>query len=87
MTILVICSVHDSAAGGYAPPMFLPSPAYAMRSFQQEVQRQAENNILHQHPEDFTLYEIGTFDDQTATFVLNDPPRVIARAKDLKATG
>jgi len=41
------------------------------------------NNQLARHPEDFELYEVGTFDDATGIIVVIEP-RLVARAKDLK---
>lgn len=79
---LAICAVHDSAAGAYARPFFVPTTGLAHRSFQDEVNRAAPDNPMHAHADDFTLYELGSFDDNTGTFTITDPV-VIARAKDL----
>lgn len=81
---LVLCSIHDSAAGAYNRPIFVPHSNLARRSLQDEVNRRDENNQMFSHPEDFTLYELGFFDELTARFELHSEPVMIARAKDLK---
>lgn len=79
-----MCCVFDSAAQAFANPMFVPHANLALRSFQNEVNRADTANQLYHHPEDFTLYEIGTYDDASAAIEVIQPLRVIARAKDLQ---
>lgn len=82
---LTICSVYDSAAQAFNRPLFVPHANLARRSFQDEINRGGDqNNQMNTHPEDFILYELGTFDDETARFDLLPEPRIVARAKDLK---
>lgn len=76
-----VCVVRDSAADVYGIPMFLGSVGQAIRSFSDEVQREAADNMLYKHPEDFELYKIGEYDDAAAEFVL-EPPRSLIRATD-----
>lgn len=68
--ILQICVVRDSAANCYAAPMFVPSIGIAVRSFGDEVKRVDANNQLNKHPEDFEMFHLGTYDDNTATFAI-----------------
>lgn len=77
---LVLCSVFDASADAYARPMFVPSRGLAVRSFTDEVNRAAPDNIMHQHPEDFSLFCLGTFDDGTGKFVLLPVPELMLRA-------
>lgn len=85
MTVLSICTVFDSAAQAYNRPVFVPHANLARRSFQDEINRAGDqSNQMHSHPEDFTLFELGLYDDATARFELHPEPRMIARAKDLK---
>ncbi len=56
--------VFDSKAGAYMPPWFLPREAMAVRAFGDLC-----NDGKHPvgaHPEDYILFCIGSFDDQTA---------------------
>lgn len=80
--IRLICSVRDSAAELYGQPIYVPSRGVALRSFADEVNRAAMDNPLHQHPDDFILYELGSFDESTGLFVCHEPQQ-LARGKDV----
>lgn len=80
--ILFVLSVRDTAADCFGQPMFTPSLGGAVRSFGDEVNRKSENNALANHPEDFILYQLGTFDDSTGKFELMEEPRQLTRGKD-----
>lgn len=81
--VQIILSVKDTAAQAFGRPMFLPSSAVGVRSFRDEVNRSAVDNEMFKHPEDFELYELGTYDDSTGIIEVVTP-RLVARAKDLK---
>lgn len=82
---LTICTVYDSAAQAYNRPIFVPHANLARRSFQDEVNRAGDQaNQMHSHPEDFQLYELGSFDDSNGVFSMLPEPRLICRAQDLK---
>lgn len=54
-------TIHDSKAQAYITPWFLPEVGQAVRAFGDCV-----NSDTHQfglHPEDYTLFEIGEYDD------------------------
>lgn len=68
-----VLSVYDRAAASYGRPLFAAAVGAAMRSFQDEVNRAAEDNPMYKHPEDFDLVEIGVFDDQTAKLESVEP--------------
>lgn len=82
--IQVIVSVKDSAAQAFGRPVFVPAVPVAIRSFRDEVNREGSTDDLARHPDDFELYELGSFDDSTGIITLVDAPRMLARAKDLK---
>lgn len=65
---MVVCSVFDVAAGVFARPFFVASKGLAVRSFQDEVARVAEDNPMYKHPADFRLFYLGTFDDNSGMF-------------------
>lgn len=83
MTVYVIVSIRDRAADAFGRPAFVPSQGTAIRSFQDEVNRQDANNEMNRHPDDFDLYILGHFDDQTGHFDAHEP-RQIAIGKALK---
>ena len=80
----VIVSVKDTAAQAFGRPIFVPAIPVAVRSFRDEVNRKDSTEDLARHPEDFELYELGSFDDATGIIELCSPVRLIARAKDLQ---
>lgn len=65
---MIVCSVFDVAAGVYSRPFFVASKGLAIRSFQDEVSRKADDNPMSAHPADFKLFYLGTFDDLTGKF-------------------
>lgn len=78
--ILTVCAVRDTVADVYNRPYFTQSAGVAVRSFSDEVNRQAEDNQLYKHPEHFVLYELGTYDDADAKFILHDAPKHLINA-------
>ena len=82
--IQTIVSVKDTAAQAFGRPVFVPAVPVAVRSFRDEVNRKDSTEDLARHPDDFELYELGSFDDSTGIVDVLEAPRLVARAKDLK---
>lgn len=64
-------SVYDSKAEAYLPPFFASTKGVALRRFITSV-----NDPDHQfaiYPGDYTLFEIGEYDDQTGQVVSCNP--------------
>jgi len=61
---LNVYSIFDSAAKAYTAPFFMHNDGLAIRAFQDNVNAEQENNIS-KHPDQFTLFKIGEFDDAT----------------------
>jgi len=80
----IIFSVLDSAAGTFGSPWVVPHVGLAMRAFTDEVNSGSNNSDLVKHPEDFSLYEIGSYNDVTGIITPLDVPKLIAQAKSLK---
>lgn len=71
-----VFSIFDSAVGTYSPPFLCRAHAEAIRAFQQEAQN--EQSAIFRSPKDYTLFELGEFDDETAQFMmLNTPHRLV----------
>jgi hypothetical protein len=77
-----VISVKDRAADVFNRPFFVAHRNVAIRDFTDEVNRKADDNPLNKHPDDFDLYLMGQFDDNTGEFY-NDGPVVLVRAKDV----
>lgn len=84
MSILFVCGVFDSATQSYGRPIFLPARGAATRSFIDEVNRKAEDNSLYNHPADFELRCLATFDESTGEFTNLDGAELLCRGKDVK---
>lgn len=75
MKMQVFC-VRDRASDQYGNPMFLLSSGQALRSFADEVNRAASDNLMFQHPDDFDLYYLGEFDTSDGVFSCKAPEQV-----------
>lgn len=61
---LLVCAIYDNVSDRWLPPFCQQTKGQAIRSFMDEVNRSAEDNILYKHCDDFVLFEIGVFDDE-----------------------
>lgn len=82
MAIYQMVSVRDIKANAYNRPAFVPHLGLAIRSFQDEVNRAAPDNIMNQHPEDFFLFHVGLFNDETGE-ITPKLPELIAQGDNL----
>jgi len=77
-----IFSIFDGKAMAYLPPFCLPEVGMASRTFGDCV-----NSADHQfglHPEDYTLFQIGLYDDSTGIISGLEARCVIANGVELK---
>jgi len=79
----VIVAVRDRAADTFGRPFFVSAVGQAIRSFSDEVNRADKDNPLWNHPEDFDLYELGSFDDDSGDLV-SIKPRMVCVGKDAR---
>lgn len=75
-----VFSVLDSKVGSYAQPWFSPTIASGIRAFTEAATDPA--SMLAKHPGDFTLYLLGTFDDETGVFQ-GDKPTALGTAASM----
>jgi hypothetical protein len=75
--ILKIFAVRDRATDSFGNPMFLVSQGQAVRSFTDEVNRQAADNQLWAHPDDFDLYYLGDYFTDSGTFNAHTPEMIL----------
>jgi len=61
----LLFSIYDEKAHAYLPPFTLPRSDMAIRTFADCVN--SDQHAFGKHPGDYTLYELGVFDDTTAT--------------------
>jgi len=63
-----IFTIHDSKAGAYLPPIFCQTAAVAIRSFRQAAIEPTHQ--FHMFAADFTLFQIGEFDQLTGEIAM-----------------
>lgn len=65
-----IFSVYDSKAEYFMQPMFIQSTGQAIRMFQDTTME--KDHLFSRHPADFTLFEIGEFDEKKGLIKMKD---------------
>lgn len=61
-----VFAVFDNKAEAYLTPFFLPTVGMAVRVFSDCVN--SDSHQFGSHPEDYTLFRLGVWDDVTCTF-------------------
>jgi len=75
--IYQLTAVRDRAANVYMRPFTVTHLGQAIRAFQDQINNDAPDNItMYQHPDDYDLYHIGTYDDETGKVQPCDPHQV-----------
>lgn len=70
--ILRAFALRDVKAGIFWTPFFYPTVGQARRAI---VDMMADHNLLvARHPEDFSLFEVGTWDDELGRFHQEEAP-------------
>lgn len=77
-----IFSVHDSKAEAYLSPFYSKTPAEAIRSFSSACED--SSSAFFKYPSDFTLVELGEFDEISASIATHQKPRILANASEFK---
>lgn len=83
--ISAMFAVFDQKAKAYMQPFFSQSAGTAARAFAVAVND--PTTMLSKHPEDFSLWEIGVFDDDSAYIHALSPLKNVCLAISLKESG
>lgn len=73
-----VYAIKDSKAGTFSNPFYSINRGTAERSFFQAGKD--PQTTISQYPEDFALYELGTFDDQSGEFNTYVTPEFVSNA-------
>lgn len=73
-------SIYDCKADVFNVPFFALSAGVASRMVCDLVSD--DRSTIHAHPEDFTLYEIGDFNEKPGLVVSYDKPNFICTASE-----
>ena len=61
-----VCAIYDEKGGFYARPFFSVNKQVAQRNFLITIND--FDSDMSKAPEDYTLFQLGKYDDQTGTF-------------------
>lgn len=81
--MMKVFSVFDKAVGAYTRPFCTPSAGAAMRAFEDDVAN-AESPVA-KHPEDYSLFWLGSFDDNSGLLTPEEPPVCLINAHEVVA--
>ncbi len=68
-------SVYDSKTAAYLPPFYMATKPAAIRAISDAMAD--ENHAFAKHPEDYSLFFLGTYDDTHAKFALEETPQAL----------
>lgn len=76
--IYEIVAIRDKALEAFMRPFFTPAINAAVRDFQDSVR---DTQIpMHKHPEHYSLWHLGRFDDATGNIQPFETPKLIVEA-------
>ena len=70
---IFIYSVYDNATNAYLQPMYALSKGQILRGITNAVNDPGHD--FHKYARDYTLFELGSFDDSNAVFSLYPSPK------------
>lgn len=82
MAKLKMFAVWDNAVGAYMQPYAVETRGLALRSFMDAAGGSGDSPI-QKHPEDFSLFELGTYDQETGRFENLTAPLNLGSASSL----
>lgn len=84
MEMLLVCG-YDCKAEFYTPPKPYNNRPCAIRDFEDLVN--SGSGMVSQHPEDYSIFEIGKFDTTTAKLELLPQPVRLCTGLEVKHNG
>lgn len=75
--------VKDRALDTYGMPFVQTTTAQAVRGFTDEVNSDPARSAVANHPDDYDLYIIGHYLEDTGEVTTVKPPELVVRGKDL----
>lgn len=77
-------TVHDTKANAFLTPFYLPNDGLAIRAMEDCVRD--ENHKFNVHAQDFSLFKLGEYDDQSGKHQMLEAPRNIIQLITIKST-
>ena len=76
-----VYAIYDSGVSTWLKPVYAKNNGEILRSFT-EICNDSQSQFF-KHPSDYTLFELGTFDDDSGVFTLHKVPNRLVMAQDL----
>lgn len=77
-----VLAVFDEKAEAFAQPYFVANEVVGMRAFKAACEDR--DSLLFKFPEDYRLYQLGTYDDVTGRLECPDRPRLLMSAFSIR---
>ena len=78
MAVQKVFSIRDTKSETFHSPFYAPTHGEAERTFRTAVND--EKTMLHKYPEDFDLYFVGEWDQNSGKMTTMDTPQHIVKA-------
>jgi len=79
--ILQVFTIKDSKTGIFNSPFFNHTPGEAERNFRELAND--PQSMIGKYPEDYDLYALGKYDDQTGKVAWEETPQHLVKATQL----
>jgi len=79
-----ICCIYDAKGESYFSLFIQPSTGAAIRGFSDEVNSAKSDSPVATHPEDYTLFELGTWDQYNGVIDLYPSKKSLGLGLDFK---
>lgn len=80
---MAVVALYDKKARAFKTPFQVPQVELAIRALTEAV-NQPQKNDLTQYTEDFALYHLATFDDESGKYECQPQPLFVAEALQFK---
>lgn len=78
--MIKVFTVHDSKASAYLPPFYMRNSGEAIRAF--ETTAKDPSTQFNKYPKDFTLFEIGSWDEENGQITMLQHPKLLINAAE-----
>lgn len=79
--MIKVFAIRDVMASAYMAPFTFPARGQAIRAFADTVND--PKTLLNRHPDDYSLYELGEFDEESGVLIGLDAPEFVVHARDM----
>lgn len=83
MMISKIFLIYDSVAKVYSRPIFMQNKGSLLRELMDAVNDPKKDNVYAKHPECYTVFEVGSYNDSTGDFEIYDAHEKVATFLEL----